>query len=74
MSRFINKGYPLEIINNIMYEILAEYPIERVLNINLIKEWLSADTAFKVNRRGVYIFCREVQDVEWEEIIEKKII
>lgn len=68
MPRFINKGYPLEVINDKMYEILAEYPIERVLNAVLIKEWLGADTAFKVNRRGLYIFCREVHDVEWEVV------
>ena len=68
MPRFVKKTYPLEIINDTMYEIIAEYPIVNVLNASAIKKWLGVDAAFKVNRTGSYIFCNEVQDIEWEEI------
>lgn len=74
MPRFPHKPYSLEVINGTMYEILAEYPITKVLNASLVKQWIGADTAFKVNRNGVYIFCREVQDIEWEDVNEKTAI
>jgi len=74
MSRFIGNPYPLEIINGKMYEVRAEYPITKVLDANLIKKWLGVDTAFKVNRNGSYIFCNEIQDVDWEDIQEKSMI
>ena len=68
MSRFPHRPYPIENVNGRLYEILAEYEIIRVKDARLIKEWVGADTAFKVNSKGVYIFCREIEDVQWEEI------
>ena len=57
-----------------MYEIVAEYPITKVVDASSIKKWLGVDTAFKVNRNGTYIFCNHIHDIEWEDIIVKPLI
>jgi hypothetical protein len=55
-------------INNNLYIIHAVIPIDRCKNVNMIKEWLGVDTAFKVQREGAYWFCELVEEPEWEEI------
>ena len=34
----------------------------------MIKEWLGVDTVFKVNSKGAFWFCEEIQEVEWEDV------
>lgn len=55
---------PLREINGILYEVVADYSIDKVLDPVGIKEWLGCDTAFKVNRDGIYMFCLKIDDVE----------
>lgn len=55
---------PLREINGSLYEIIADYPIERVSNVTQIKEWLDCDTAFKVGHEGIYMFCKKIDDAE----------
>ena len=59
---------PIQYINNTPYLIHAIIPIERCRNVNMIKEWLGVDTAFKVQREGTYYFCEEIEEAEWEPI------
>jgi len=59
---------PIQYINNIPYLIHAIIPIERCKNVSMIKEWLGVDTAFKVQREGVYYFCETIEEAEWESI------
>ena len=42
---------------------MAVYPIERCRDVPTIKQWLGCD-AFKVNSKGEYWFCDEIQDIE----------
>lgn len=68
MRRFPDYKGPIDYINNIPYQIVATYPIERVKNAPLIKEWLGCDTAFKSNKNNMFIFCNQIHDVSYEEI------
>ena len=74
MNRYPNHKGPVEYINNTPYQVDATFPIERVKDALLIKEWLGCETVFKSNRTNLYIFCNEIQEIEWEEVIEKTII
>jgi len=60
---------PIERINNKLYIIYAIYPIERCRDVPTIKQWLGCDTAFKVNSKGEFWFCEEIEDIDWEDVI-----
>ena len=55
---------PLREINGSLYEIIADYSIERVTNVTHIREWLNCDTAFKVGHEGIYMFCNKIEEAE----------
>ena len=59
---------PIRYINNTSSPVHAIIPIERCKNVNMIKEWLGVDTAFKVQREGSYWFCETIEDINWEQI------
>jgi len=59
---------PIQYISGNPYQLCAIYPIDRVKNAQLVKEWLECDTAFKNNREGVYYFCNKINEVIWEKI------
>lgn len=63
---------PIQYINNNPYRIFAEIPIERVerVKINDVKAWLGCDTAFRVSRNGIYMFCDLIEEAEWEYVKE----
>jgi len=58
----------IQYINQTPYLVHAVYPIVRVKDAKMVKDWLGVDTAFKDNRSGNYIFCDQIQDISWEEI------
>ena len=66
--RFVPYKRRIERINDKLYVIYAVYPIERCRDVPTIKQWLGCDTAFKVNSKGEYWFCDEIQDIEWEYV------
>jgi len=68
MSRLPNYKRYIQYINNKPYLVYALYPIVNIKDAKLVKEWLGVDTAFKDNRNGKYIFCDEIQEVEWEYV------
>lgn len=68
MFRYPNFCGPVEYINKTPYQIVARYPITRVKDAQLIKDWLDCDTIFKSNRQNIFIFCNQIQDAEWEVI------
>ena len=74
MNRYPNYKGPIDYINNNPYQVVATFPITRVKEVKMIKEWLGCDTAFKSNRNNLYIFCNEIQEIDWEDVIEKTII
>jgi hypothetical protein len=59
---------PIEYINKKPYQLFGVIPIDRVKDATLIKQWLGVDTVFKVNSKGEFWFCNEVQEAIWEEI------
>ena len=42
--------------------------IDRVKNATMVKEWLGVDTVFKVHSKGVYYFCEEIVEPDWEDV------
>ena len=68
MPIFHNRAQPIRQINNSVYLIQATIPIERVSNVDDVKRYLGSDVAFKVNKEGVFYFCSEIQEAEYEEI------
>ena len=68
MARIPSYKRPIQYINNKPYLVHAVYPIVNIKDAKLVKEWLGVDTAFKDNRNGNYIFCEEIEDIEWETI------
>ena len=51
-------------INGDLYRVIAQYPIDRVVDARAIKEWLECDTAFRVGQEGVYLFCRKIEEAQ----------
>ena len=54
----------IQYINNRPYIVHATYPIDKIKDVSLVKEWLGVDSTFKDNRNGVYIFCEEIEDAK----------
>jgi len=74
MNRYPNSKGPIDYINSTPYQVVATYPITRVKDAKLIKDWLGCDSAFKSNRDNLFIFCNEIQEVQWEDIKQTTII
>jgi hypothetical protein len=68
MKRYPNNCGPIEYINNTPYQIVARYPITDVKDPTLIKDWLECDTVFKSNRQNLFIFCNQIEEINWETI------
>ena len=62
--RYPSYKRPIERINDRLYIIYAIYPIDRVRDVNGIKEWLGCDTAFKIKKKGQYWFCEEIEEAQ----------
>lgn len=69
MFRYPDKCGPIEYINGDAYQIVARYPITKVLKAQDVKEWLGCDTVFKANRMNLYIFCNKIEDAEIVNLI-----
>ena len=68
VGKYPDKCGPIEYINQTPYQIVARYPITRVLDAQGVKEWLGCDTVFKYNRLNLFIFCNEIETIEYQEI------
>lgn len=66
--RYSSFNYPIRRINDKLYQVIAEYSFEVVKDVNSIKEWLECDVAFKSNQTNTYLFCRTIEDVNFESI------
>lgn len=64
--RYSSFKYPIQRINDKLYQVIAEYSFEVVKDVNSIKEWLECDVAFKSNHTNTYLFCRTIEDIEPE--------
>ena len=74
MKRYPHQCGPIEYINNVPYQIVARYTIQEVKEPQLIKTWLGCDTVFKSNRHNIFIFCNQIEEIQWEEIKQQPII
>jgi hypothetical protein len=59
--------YKIQLIQDKLYHIVAEYPIHRVSNVNGLKNHLECDAAFKTSN-NTYILCELIEEPEWSEI------
>ena len=62
--RYLKNNRPLRSINDTLYQIYAEYPIDRVKDVQGLKEWLGCENTFKSNQNGTYIFCSKVHEAQ----------
>lgn len=70
MKIFPNRYQPIQYINKTPFLIHAVVPIERITDVVPLKQYLGCDTTFKNVKEGVYYFCEEIKEIEFEEIIE----
>lgn len=68
MGQYVSYKRPIQEINNELYLIHAEYPVNRIKDVNLVKEWLGVDQVFKSHRDGTYLFCELIKEPEWTDI------
>ena len=62
--KYIKNHRPLRSINENLYQIYAEYPIDKVKDAQGLKEWLGCETTFKSNQNGTYIFCSKIEEAQ----------
>ena len=55
---------PIQKINEDLYLIVAEYPIDRIKDSQEVKKWLECETVFKSNKTNTYLFCNKIQEAE----------
>ena len=55
---------PFQRINDDLFLIIAEWPIERIKDVSAVKEWLNCDFAFKKGNPPTYIFCRKIEEAQ----------
>lgn len=68
MSRYPSFKRPVQNINGRLYVIHAEYPMDRVKDVRMVKEWLGVDTVFTQHSSGTYWFCEIIEDIDWEMV------
>jgi len=68
MKIFINRYRPIQYINKTPYLIHAIAPIEQITNLDAMKKYLGCESAFKTGKTGVYYFCNEIKEPEYEDI------
>jgi hypothetical protein len=62
--RYIKNHRPIRSIDENLYQIYAEYPIDKVKDAQGLKEWLGCETTFKSNQNGTYIFCSKIEEAQ----------
>lgn len=55
---------PIQKINEELYLIVAEYPIDRIKDSQEVKKWLECETVFRSNQTNTYLFCNKIQEAE----------
>lgn len=68
MKVYPNKLKPIQYINKTPYLVTATAPITQIQNPSDVKGYLRCSTAFRSGKRGIYIFCDEIETIEFEEI------
>lgn len=66
--RYSGLNYPLQEINGNLYEIIAEWPFDRIKDPKPIKDWLGCTDVFRVKSQSKFIFCNQIQEVQYEEL------
>lgn len=62
--RYPSGKEPIQRINEDLYLIIAQWPMERVRDVQAVKEWLNCEYAFKTNNPPNYIFCRKIEEAQ----------
>jgi hypothetical protein len=70
MPIFHKRAQQIRYINNSLYIVQAILPIPTVEKVKVedVKKYLDSEVAFRVNKEGVFYFCRQVAEAEYEEI------
>lgn len=65
-------------IEGIVYEVVRTLPISSLKetiteeNIKDLARMYHAEKAFKSEGKGAYFFVNQVQDIEWEDVVEEE--
>lgn len=62
--KYASKNYPLQNINDNLYQVHAEYKIDKVKDVQGLKEYLECETVFKFKQTDTYLFCNKVSEAE----------
>jgi hypothetical protein len=68
MKVYINKLKPIQYINKTPYLVKATAPITQVQDPAALKGYLMCSTAFRSDKQNIYIFCDEIEEIQYEEI------
>ena len=66
--RYPSYKRPIERVNDKLYIIHAEYKQDKIRDVSLVKQWLGVDTVFRQHSKGTFIFCEEIEDIDWEQV------
>jgi len=55
--------------NDILYQVVRAYPVERIKDVDTIKKWLDVDIALK--KENMMFFCKEIPSIEFEDVLEE---
>jgi hypothetical protein len=49
-------------VNGSLYQIVRFWPEERIKNVDMVKDWLKADSVFR--KDSIMYFCRLIEEAE----------
>lgn len=62
----IYRGFKKPIIKNgeYLYEVIGEFPIDKVRDVSEIRKLLNCEIALRNNQNNLFLFCRRIQEAE----------
>lgn len=49
-------------VNDDLYQVIRSYPEDKVINVDLVKEWLGSEIIFR--KDGNLYFCNAIQELK----------
>jgi protein associated with RNAse G/E len=50
------------IVNDGLFQVIRSYPEDKVINVDMVKEWLNVEIIFR--KDGNLYFCNTIQELE----------
>lgn len=62
--RYSKKNYPLRNINDDLYQVVAEFHVDKVKDVQGLKTYLQCDSVFKFKQTESYLFCIKIEEAQ----------